>query len=217
VIRSLARLTAAVLIVASAAAFATGAALERHSEAAGHAAERTVATSPASPGPASPDRDTGQEPSGTAAGPDGDSGHDQASAAAPPASSPPDSDHAPGAGREAGQAPAAAEAQEHPEVLFGINPESAGLVAAAVAVSVLLAAAILILGMPWLAGMIAAAMLAFTALDIREILFQAGRSHSGLAAAAAAVALLHLLAALAAALVARTGPARRHGATANHT
>jgi hypothetical protein len=182
----------------------------------------------ASPSPTSPDRDTGQDqaipsptsapatlgPSGAAAGPEGDtdSGHGEASTSeVPSASSSPGSGHDPGTGHENGRAAAATEAQEHSELLFGINLESAVLVAAAVAVSVLFAAAMVTLGMPWLAGTIAAAMLAFTALDIREVIFQAGRSHPGLAALAAAVAALHLLAALAAAHVARIGAAHHQG------
>jgi hypothetical protein len=267
VIRSLARLTAAVLIIVSAAAFAIGVTLERHSEAGEHPAERPVATSSsASPSPDSPARDTDQDhqratasprphrsgqdadhgsdsggdersggtatasptsapttpaASGTATGQGGDAdgGHDQGAThtEAPRAGGSPGSDHDSGAGHESGRAPAAAEAQEHAERLFGINLESTSLVAAAVVVSVLFAAAVLTLGMPWLAGVIAAAMLAFAALDIREIVLQAGRSRPGLAAAATAVALLHLLAALAAAHVARSGPAHRSRATANHT
>lgn len=64
--------------------------------------------------------------------------------------------------------------------------------------------------------MIAAAMLAFAALDIREIFHQLGRSRRDLAATAIVVALLHILAALPAARVARSGPAHRHSTTANY-
>jgi len=46
-------------------------------------------------------------------------------------------------------------------------------------------------------------MLAFTALDIREVTHQLHESHSGLAALAAAIALRHLLAGAAALLTTR--------------
>jgi hypothetical protein len=145
VIRSLARLTAAALIIASAAAFAIGTGLDLRAEAAGHLA------------------------------------------------------------------------QEHTELLFGIDLESTGPVAAVISTSVLSAIVILTLDMRWLAGVIAVAMLAFAALDIREIVLQAGRERPGLAAAAAAVAVLHLLGALAVARIARPGAAHRSHATANRT
>jgi hypothetical protein len=46
-------------------------------------------------------------------------------------------------------------------------------------------------------------MLAFTALDIREVTHQLNESHAGLAALAAVVATLHLLAGAAAVLTIR--------------
>lgn len=232
VIHSLARLIAAVLIAASAAAFATGVALERHPEAAEHAADRP------SPGPPTPTPATGQGraeatplPTAHHSGQDADHGggtdeghHSsdtttapaaRAPAATAPATSAPAATTTPGAaaGTDGGDAdgghdggPAtAAEEQGHPELLFGINLESTGLVTAAVVASVLFAVAILIISMPWLAAMIAAAMLAFAALDIKEIVHQLGESHTELAAVAAVAAVLHLLAALAAARVARSG------------
>ena len=68
----------------------------------------------------------------------------------------------------------------------------------AVVLSLLLAALILTVGSPLLAAGVAVAMLAFTALDIRELTHQLHESRPGLAALAATVALLHLLAAAAA-------------------
>jgi hypothetical protein len=153
VIRSVARLTAAVLILASAAAFAIGVAVEHHSEGAEHAAVTATA------------------------GTDPDGGHEGADQSRP---------------------------AEHSELLFGVNPESTGLVVTAVVVSVLFAAAILTIGTPWLAGLIAVLMLAFAALDVREILHQFGESHLGLALLAILVAVLHVLAAAMAVRVTRT-------------
>jgi hypothetical protein len=90
----------------------------------------------------------------------------------------------------------ATHASEHSsETLLGINPESPGLVVTAVALSLVLAALILTAGSPLVAAGVALAMLAFTALDIREMTHQLGESHTGLATLAAAIAGLHLLAA----------------------
>ena len=85
-------------------------------------------------------------------------------------------------------------AEDTSETLLGINPEATGLVVTAVAVSVLLAALILTVGSPLLAAVVALVMLAFTALDIREVTHQLNESHPGLAALAATIALLHLAA-----------------------
>jgi hypothetical protein len=56
---------------------------------------------------------------------------------------------------------------------------------------------------------LALTMLAFAALDIREVTHQLNESHTGLAALAATVAMLHLLAAAFAVLSTRTGPPAR--------
>jgi hypothetical protein len=89
------------------------------------------------------------------------------------------------------------------EDLLGINPESTGLVLVAVALSLLLAALILTVRSPLIAAGVALAMLAFTALDIREVAHQLNESRSGRAALAAAIALLHVLAGVAALRTAR--------------
>jgi hypothetical protein len=80
------------------------------------------------------------------------------------------------------------------ETLLGVNPEATPLVVSAVVVSLLLAAAILAFGWPIVAAIIVLAMLAFAALDIREVLHQVTESRPGLAALAALVALLHVAA-----------------------
>jgi hypothetical protein len=84
------------------------------------------------------------------------------------------------------------------ETLLGINPEATWLVVTAVALSLLLAALTLTVGSPLLAAAVALIMLAFTALDLRELAHQLSESRPGLAALAAAVAVLHLLAGAAA-------------------
>jgi len=94
-------------------------------------------------------------------------------------------------------------AEHSSETLLGVNPEATGLVVIAVAVSLVLAALILTVRSPLLAAGVAPVMLAFTALDIREVAHQVNESHSGLAPLAATVALLHLAAGAAALLAAR--------------
>jgi hypothetical protein len=161
------RLIAATLLVASAAAFATGAAIERHavsseSTAAPHRAEAgTSGEHPASSEPAA-----GRESSATHAG------------------------------------------EQNSEALLGINPEATGPVVIAVVVSLLLAGLILTVGSPLLAAGVALVMVAFTALDIREVIHQLHESRTGLAALAAAIAALHLAAGAAALLISRHAGSR---------
>jgi hypothetical protein len=52
---------------------------------------------------------------------------------------------------------------------------------------------------PWVLGVVAVAMVAFGALDVREVIHQANESRTGLAVLAGLVAALHLAAALLAA------------------
>jgi hypothetical protein len=86
---------------------------------------------------------------------------------------------------------------ESSETLLGVNPESTGLLVVAVAVSLLLAAAVWWVGAsPLVLGVVALAMAAFAALDIREVVHQADESRTGLMLLAALVALLHLAAAV---------------------
>lgn len=158
---TLTRLITAALFIASAAAFATGAAIEHHAT-----VSDTHQVHHAEVGP-----------------------HDE---------NPGGSEGASGGERPAPQA-----AEHSSETLLGINPESTAMVLIAVAVSVVLAALILTVGSPLLAGGVALAMLAFTALDIREVTHQLDESHPGLAALAAAVAALHVLAGAAALLIIR--------------
>jgi hypothetical protein len=105
-------------------------------------------------------------------------------------------------------------AENSSETLFGINPEATGLVVTAVAVSVLLAALILTVSSPLLAAVVALVMLAFTALDIREVTHQLNESHPGLAALAATIALLHLAAGAVALLTTRDNRSQPRASTA---
>jgi hypothetical protein len=101
----------------------------------------------------------------------------------------------------------ATEPSESSEKLFGVDPEGTGLLAVAVAVSLLLAAGVWWRGAsPLVLGVVALAMAAFGALDVREAIHQADESRTGLMVLAVAVAVLHLAAAL---LAARTTAAAR--------
>lgn len=100
------------------------------------------------------------------------------------------------------------------ETLLGVNPEATWLVVIAVALSLALAALILTARSPLLAAGVALVMLAFTALDIREVTHQLNESHSGLAALAATIALLHLAAGAAALLATRGSGSQPRAITA---
>lgn len=83
------------------------------------------------------------------------------------------------------------------ESILGINPESWGLVALGIAVSVLLAvAALTITGTSrrnLLFGAIALFGLVFAILDVGELIHQVGESRAGIAVLAAVLVVLHLL------------------------
>ena len=188
-IRSRARLTAAVLIIASAAAFAICILVERHADAA--------AQSPATSSPTAPARTTA---------PDADAPTSTATLGVPAGQGDPDGGHeqVAGGGDGADSDGGSAATAETPTLLFGVNLESTGLVAAVVVSEVLLAVAILTLGTAWLPAVIVLVMLGFGTLGAWEILHQLEQFRFELAAVATAVALLHALAAVAAYL-ARTG------------
>lgn len=82
------------------------------------------------------------------------------------------------------------------------------MVAARVVISVLFAIAVLVIGSPLLAAGTGVVMPAFAALGIREVLHQLDESRTGLAVLAVAVAVLHVYAAFAAFIVARSGRRR---------
>jgi hypothetical protein len=109
---------------------------------------------------------------------------------------------------DGGEASAAETAEAEPRLL-GVDPESRGLVAVAVAGSLLLAAAVLLWQSAALLAVVGLAMLAFASLDVREIAHQVGEHRSGLIVLAAVVAVLHLAAACLAAATQRHGPTAR--------
>jgi hypothetical protein len=102
--------------------------------------------------------------------------------------------------------------EESSERLLGVDPESTGLVAVAVVVSLVLAALVWRGGAPWLLGLVALVMIAFAALDVREVVHQIDESRTGLTLLALLVAALHLAAAALAARAAMS--ARRAGGRA---
>jgi Flp pilus assembly protein TadB len=90
---------------------------------------------------------------------------------------------------------------------FGIDIEAAPFVALAALGSLALAlAAWLRPRAPLLLAVVAAAMLAFAVLDVREVIHQAHESNGGLAALAVAVAVLHLAATGVAVVMLRAAP-----------
>ena len=189
-LRTPARLVTACLLLASAAAFATGVARERsavHSE--GHAVEQSSAQQHVVQQQGVEQHAVEQHAVEQHA--DGDAGAEPTAPSTTPATAPV---------AVASSAPAA---EAHAEKLLGVDPEASGLVAIGVTLSVLLAALILTMGSPLIAVAIAATMLAFAALDMREVLHQLNEARPGLATLAAAVALLHVLAAGSALLVTR--------------
>ena len=123
-------------------------------------------------------------------------------------------DSAGGEGAASGESSTVHAAEHSPETVLGVNPEATGLVVTAVAVSVLLAALILTVGSPLLAAVVALVMLAFIALDIREVTHQLNESHPGLAALAATIALLHLAAGAVALLTTRDTRSQPRASTA---
>ena len=106
---------------------------------------------------------------------------------------------------------AAATDRESAETILGINPESTGALAAAVVVSLLVAAAVWFWDNPAVLIVTAVVALLFATLDVREVLHQIDESRHGLALLALLAAVLHLGAAGAAglALSRREVPASR--------
>ena len=140
-----------------------------------------------------------------------DDGHDEPAAATVESSESGD-EHA-GEGREEavseteeeGKRESAAEADgNEDESVLGVDVEATPFVVLAAAVSLGLALAVW-LRPDWglMLGLVAAAMLAFAALDAREVVHQLDEDNGGLALLAAVVAALHLAAAAVALLIRR--------------
>lgn len=83
------------------------------------------------------------------------------------------------------------EAAAASEAIFGINPESPAAIAAAVVISLLLAAALWFWGTPGVLIVAALFALLFAALDLRELRNQLSQSRTSLVVIALAAALLH--------------------------
>ena len=206
------RILTATLLLASAAAFAAGVALERHATGGERTENRSsVGRTAAGPGTTPPpaeattsgDADNGVEGAPTpseGAGSEASEGpietHNESaesgseSGAEPAAES--SAESGTGSGTESGTEHGA---ESRAETLLGINPESTGLVLVAALISVLLAGLVVTVSSALVPVVIAAAMVAFAALDVREIVHQQGESRPGLAVMATVVALLHLFAA----------------------
>jgi hypothetical protein len=172
-----ARRALVVLIVAATAVLVVGVALER--DARTHEALRTS-------GEVAPVRHAAESGVGSEAGETGESTESGTVSGAPPRG---ERVH-----------------EESSERLLGVDPESTGVLALAVVASLALAAAVWRTGTPWLLGLVAVVMVAFAALDVREVVHQIGESRAGLTILAALVAALHLAAA---ALAARGTLGRR--------
>lgn len=99
--------------------------------------------------------------------------------------------------------------KESSEKLLGIDPESTGLVLLALLSSLTMAAlAWRIPRWPLPLALIAFAMLAFAALDVREVVHQINESRTGVALVAGIVTVLHLAAAAVATRLGRRTPAK---------
>jgi hypothetical protein len=168
-------------IVAATAALVVGVALERDAR-----THETLRTS----GETAPVRHAAQSGSGSEAGETGESSE---------------------SGTVSGAPPRGERTREEPsERLLGVDPESTGVLAIAVVVSLALAALVWRGAAPWLLALVAVVMAVFAALDIREVVHQIDESRAGLALLALLVAALHLAAA---ALAARGATSARRAGT----
>jgi hypothetical protein len=81
---------------------------------------------------------------------------------------------------------------EASETMLGINPESTGAVAAAVIISLLLAAALWFWRTPAVLIVAVVFALLFVVLDLREVMHQLSEARGGFAAIALVAAVLHI-------------------------
>jgi len=111
--------------------------------------------------------------------------------------------------------PAAGKASEEDETLVGIDLEATGFVALAAAVSLAVALAVWLRpGWALLLAVVVVVMVAFAALDVREVFHQVDEDDGGLALLAGVVAALHLATAAGALLMRRASLSSAGGAVA---
>jgi hypothetical protein len=200
------RTVVALLLIVSAVAFVIGVSRERSAE--GKTETHLDAIPTVTVGAVTPTHDEGGE---TAPAPthneaaEGAETHSEAGesgeAAAVPTGTAPTPTHdeaaeAAGTHDESGEA-AGAHAKENRDIL-GIDPESTGAVVAAVAATLLLAAAVWLWGTSVILAVAVAFGLLFAALDVREAFHQNDESRGGLVALALLIAALHVGVAIAA-------------------
>ena len=102
------------------------------------------------------------------------------------------------------------EANETRETILGINAESTGVIAAAVIISLLVAASVWFWGTPAVLVVAAGMALLFAAFDLREVAHQLNEARTNLVVIALLTAVLHASAAVVTglALTHRSAPAR---------
>jgi hypothetical protein len=204
------RLLTAVLLVASAALFAIGVAIERHD----NRSETRHAQAPPAGRLLFADADQNGSGAETKPGRHESSREHRSreTPARPGGHAPAEPNGETGKTHESsgGESPTEHAREHNSELVFGVNTESTPLVIAAVAVSLILAAALLASD----ALVILAAVLGFAlvaaAFDIREAFHQADESRTNLIAIAAAVAALHVAIAASAAALARRRATAAH-------
>jgi hypothetical protein len=167
----------------------------------GITAERSVAGEPSPAGSTETGGVTGSEPSEDASE-EGVAGHDEGEAVE-------GGDEA-GSGEVIGEPESEGEEahadeatelhNEGNETMFGIDPESTGAIAAAVIISLLLAAALWFWRTPTALIVAVVFALLFAVLDLREVMHQLSEARGGLAAIAVVAAVLHIGVALIAGL-----------------
>ena len=178
----------ALLIVVSAGLFAVGAAIERNKSGESGHKEAQSAQSSAS--------ESGSE---THTGGGGESSYEGGGGAA----------HSESSGKASSTETAGETHSESSEKIFGINPESTGLVIAAIVAAVLLAVAVWFSPFSVVLLALIAFGLVFAVFDVRELVHQVNESRAGLVVIASVLALIHLAVAAIAAVLWRSPAARR--------
>jgi cobalamin biosynthesis Mg chelatase CobN len=178
----------AVLIVVSAGLFAVGAAIERNkSGESGHKEAQTAQPSPSESGGGT-HTESGGESSSTGSGGEA---------------------HPESRGKTSSEKASTGETHsESSEKIFGINPESTGLVIAAVVAAVLLAVAVWFSPLSLVLLAVITFGVVFAVFDVREVVHQANESRAGLVVIASILGLIHLGVAAIAAVLWRSPTAR---------